>query len=167
MPKKIHLALSESGARKSRINHKTKPARNPKPRQPSVDRRADALLSFVKEQSKSAKTWTELSNRVFGIGGKAGELFPKQSERTALVKLPQFRQITELIRRLPEGPVMKAATHTVLSERPPSDYSGKLVVRLPKSVHAALAAEAVAENVSLNQLILAKLTIQLRGAVQV
>lgn len=149
-------------------NKKLKDAgRTPKGIRPSVEHRADKLLSFAKEQSRSAKSWTDLSNSVFGIGGKAGELFPKQTERTALVKLPQYRQITELIRRLPAGPVQRTTSQIVAAGRSPSDYSGKLVVRLPKSVHAALAAEAEAENVSLNQLILAKLTIQLRGAVQV
>ncbi len=38
-----------------------------------------------------------------------------------------------------------------------SDYSGKFVVRLPKSLHQRLAIEAEQEGVSLNQLALYKL----------
>jgi predicted HicB family RNase H-like nuclease len=38
-----------------------------------------------------------------------------------------------------------------------NEKSGKLLVRLPKSLHAALAEEAEREGVSLNHLIVAKL----------
>ncbi len=36
-------------------------------------------------------------------------------------------------------------------------YCGKILIRIPKSLHAALAAEAKSEGVSMNQLILVKL----------
>jgi predicted HicB family RNase H-like nuclease len=39
--------------------------------------------------------------------------------------------------------------------------SGNLHVRLPRSLRAALRAEAEAENISLNQLLVAKLSVQL------
>jgi predicted HicB family RNase H-like nuclease len=41
-------------------------------------------------------------------------------------------------------------------------YSGKFNVRVPKSLHAALAIEAEAEGVSLNQLVVAKLALHLQ-----
>jgi len=43
--------------------------------------------------------------------------------------------------------------------------SGKFVVRLPRSLHAALIAEAEREGVSLNQLCVAKLAVQLQTEV--
>ena len=43
--------------------------------------------------------------------------------------------------------------------------NGAISVRLPRSVHAALLAEAKAEGVSLNQLCLSKLVAQLRAVV--
>ena len=42
------------------------------------------------------------------------------------------------------------------------EYSGKFNVRVPKSLHAALASEAEAEGVSLNQLVVAKLALRLQ-----
>ena len=42
------------------------------------------------------------------------------------------------------------------------EYSGKFNVRVPKSLHAALASEAEAEGVSLNQLVVAKLALHLQ-----
>jgi predicted HicB family RNase H-like nuclease len=46
------------------------------------------------------------------------------------------------------------------------EYSGKFVVRVPKFLHAALAAEAEREGVSLNQLVVVKLAVQLAGSVK-
>jgi predicted HicB family RNase H-like nuclease len=43
--------------------------------------------------------------------------------------------------------------------------NGAISVRLPRSVHAALLAEARAEGVSLNQLCLSKLVAQLRAVI--
>jgi predicted HicB family RNase H-like nuclease len=43
--------------------------------------------------------------------------------------------------------------------------NGAISVRLPRTVHAALLAEAKAEGVSLNQLCVAKLVTQLRAVV--
>jgi predicted HicB family RNase H-like nuclease len=42
--------------------------------------------------------------------------------------------------------------------------SGRKQVRLPSSLHAALEREAVDEGVSLNQLVVAKLAVQLKTA---
>jgi antitoxin HicB len=43
------------------------------------------------------------------------------------------------------------------------EYSGKFNIRVPKSLHAALASEAEAEGVSLNQLVVAKLALHLHA----
>jgi predicted HicB family RNase H-like nuclease len=40
--------------------------------------------------------------------------------------------------------------------------SGKILLRLPRSLHASLIDEAIAEGTSLNQLILSKLSVPLR-----
>ncbi len=120
-------------------------------RKATQDKATDAL-EFAREAAKTAKTWVELSNAIFGIGGKFGELFPTQSERVEFTKTPEYREIQELIRQLQEdgGPAL-------------IDASGKFLLRVPKSLHAALVAEAEAEGVSLNQLCLAKLSAQLRS----
>ena len=47
----------------------------------------------------------------------------------------------------------------------PPNAKGRFVLRLPKSLHAALTAEAKAEGVSLNQLCVASLATQLGEAV--
>lgn len=121
----------------------------------NIDTRAKEALSFARQQAKQAATWIELSNSIFGIGGKCGELFPTASERAQFVKTTEYKAIAELMAGLP-GPQSESA-----KEMP----SGQLRVRMPRSIHATLIAEAQAEGVSLNQLILAKLSLQLRAIV--
>ena len=79
-------------------------------------------------------------------------LFPNAKDRVAYAKTKEGRQIDRLIDSLPEP--------TVGPQR--REYSGKFNVRVPKSLHAALAGEAEAEGVSLNQLIVAKLALHLQ-----
>ena len=113
------------------------------------------LLEFVREEAQGCTTWVQLHNAVFGIGGKLGELFPSQSERIAFSNSDEFATVAALIESLPTTPNVPM----------PREASGQFRLRLPKSLHAALAAEADAEGVSLNQLCLAKLAVQLRAIV--
>ena len=79
-------------------------------------------------------------------------LFPSAKDRLAFAKTKESRQVDHFIDSLPEpavGPQRR-------------EYSGKFNVRVPKSLHAALASEAEAEGVSLNQLVLAKLALHLQ-----
>ena len=66
---------------------------------------------------------------------------------------PEFKAIRELINQVRD--------RTGLIEGATPKKSGKFVVRLPRSLHAALEAEAEREGVSLNQLVVAKLSIQM------
>jgi predicted HicB family RNase H-like nuclease len=60
--------------------------------------------------------------------------------------------------RLPAPPVKEVVQLT-------ASANGAISVRLPRSVHAPLLAEAKAEGVSLNQLCLSKLVAQLRAVI--
>ena len=71
----------------------------------------------------------------------------------AFAKSAEYRELTKLIDDLagPDDELPPAATS-----------SGKLLVRLPSSLHSALLKEAELEGVSVNQLVVAKLSAQLR-----
>jgi predicted HicB family RNase H-like nuclease len=69
------------------------------------------------------------------------------------VKTEEYHKIRALIDRAREQ------TGLVAGATPKK--SGRFVVRLPISLHAALEREAAAEGVSLNQLVVAKLAAQL------
>jgi antitoxin HicB len=73
----------------------------------------------------------------------------------SFAKTKESRQIDRLIDNLPDWAIPPVGPQR-------REYSGKFNVRVPKSLHAALASEAEAEGVSLNQLVVAKLALHLQ-----
>jgi hypothetical protein len=133
-------------------------AKKKPPVSPKIVARARQVLEFAQQRAAKAADWIELSNALFGLGGKATEVFPTESERTAFSRTQQYKQTLALLDTLPQ-PRVKGFVEMVASA------NGAISVRLPRSVHAALLAEAKAEGVSLNQLCVAKLVAQLRAVV--
>jgi hypothetical protein len=120
--------------------------------------KARQALQFAERRAAESADWTELHNALFGLGGKATVLFATEAERTAFSRTEQYKQILALMDRLPPPP-SKGFVEMLASA------NGAISVRLPRSVHAALLAEAKAEGISLNQLCLSKLVAQLRAVV--
>jgi hypothetical protein len=119
----------------------------------NIKKSAQELLALARKLAETpGLTWVEANNAIYGPGGPFARLLPTKAERAAFAKMEERRQIDELIDSLPDPPV--APQHR--------EYSGKFNVRIPKSLHAALANEADAEGVSLNQLVVAKLALHLR-----
>lgn len=116
---------------------------------------ARQALLFARRTARATKSWVELYNALFGIGGRLGELFPTPGDRTAFAKTPEYREIMSLLEQAQQS--SGASRHT--------EASGTFIVRVPKSLHTALQAEAEAEGVSMNQLCVAKLSMQLRALV--
>jgi hypothetical protein len=118
----------------------------------TIKSRAQELLTLARKLAETpGLTWVEANNAVYGPGGPFVRLFPTTTDRVAFGKTAESRRIDELIDSLPEPPVGPQRR----------EYSGKFNVRVPKSLHAALASEAEAEGVSLNQLVLTKLALHL------
>jgi predicted HicB family RNase H-like nuclease len=111
-------------------------------------------LELARKLARSGMTWVEANNAIYGPGGRFVKLFPAKDDRLAFTATEESRKIDQLIDGLPEPDVRPAR----------EQYSGKFVVRVPKSLHAALAAEAQTEGVSLNHLVVAKLSMQLAEA---
>jgi HicB family len=119
----------------------------------SIKSRAQELLTLGRQLAATpGLTWVEANNAVYGPGGPFARLFPGAQDRAAFARTEESRQLDELIDELPEPPVGPQRR----------EYSGKFNVRVPKTLHAALAIEAEAEGVSLNQLVLAKLALHLQ-----
>lgn len=117
---------------------------------------AAALLRKAKQLAKQRVSWTEANNALFGIDSQFGSSFATREAREAFHEGPEYAEIRRLLADLPLPHESAAA-----SDGP----SGKFLLRLPRSLHAALQAEAEAEGVSLNQLALSKLSLALREAV--
>ena len=124
----------------------------------TVPAKARRLLEFAEQRARQGADWVELHNALFGLGGKATELLATESERTAFAQTPECKRIFALLDGLPQ-PAVKDFGELLATA------NGAISVRLPRSVHAALLAEAKAEGVSLNQLCLSKLVAQLRAVI--
>jgi predicted HicB family RNase H-like nuclease len=119
----------------------------------SIESRSKELLTRASELARTqGMTWVDANNAIYGPGGPFARLFPNVTDRLAFAKTKESRQVDRLIDGLPEPPVGPQRR----------EYSGKFNVRVPKSLHAALASEAEAEGVSRNQLVLAKLALHLQ-----
>ena len=112
------------------------------------------ILKLAEEAAAVAANWADLSNALFDpVDGLVAKAYPTREDRAAFVKSDTYKQIQKLI-----GDARK---RTGLVKGSIPTKSGRFVVRLPKSMHAALEQEASAEGVSLNQLVVAKLAIPL------
>lgn len=115
---------------------------------------AEKVLTSAKSAAASAETWADLSNVLFDpVDGLVARAFPTREQREQFVKTKEYRAIRELID--------SATQRTGLIEGATPKKSGRFVVRLPNTLHAALETEADAEGVSLNQLVVTKLAVQM------
>jgi hypothetical protein len=112
------------------------------------------LLKDAEQASRDAESWADLSNFLFNpVDGLVAKAYPTRAAREAFVKTKEYRKIRHLVSNAMER-------HGLVEGATPKK-SGRFVVRLPQSLHAALELEAAAEGVSLNQLVVAKLAVGL------
>src|SRR5207245_10289850 len=112
------------------------------------------LLKQAEKYAKSTETWADLANALFDpVTGLITRAYPTRAEREAFLKTEQYRKIRERLTHAID-------THGLVEGATPKK-SGRFVVRLPRSLHAAREREAEREGVSLNQLVVAKLAAQL------
>ncbi|HUT14308.1 MAG TPA: toxin-antitoxin system HicB family antitoxin [Thermoguttaceae bacterium] len=112
------------------------------------------ILESAKDAAATVESWADLSNTLFDpVDGLLARAFPTREEREAFLKTKEYAAIRGLLET--------AIDQTGLVEGATPKKSGRFVVRLPKSLHAALEREAAKEGVSLNQLVVAKLAVQL------
>jgi predicted HicB family RNase H-like nuclease len=115
------------------------------------------IVKEAKRLAEQSVTWADLSNALFEPNsGLVFRTFPDRKERDAFRKTGTYRTLHDL--------VQEKMSQTGLVEGAEPQKSGRFVVRLPRSMHAALEREARDEGTSLNQLVLAKLAVQLSTA---
>src|SRR5690349_19051490 len=128
--------------------------RSPWERGGGAMKNANLIVEEAKAAARSAETWADLSNALFDpVNGLITRACPTPGEREAFLKTQQYSVIRDLLRRA-------MAKHGLVEGATPKK-SGRFVVRLPRSLHAALEAEAEDEGVSLNQLVVTKLAVQM------
>lgn len=119
--------------------------------------RAVEALRLAKAAARKFTDWEELFNALYRPDGILSQLFTTPDERRAFRQTAAAGSVANLLAKAKNPPT------EVTSEQ---GASGKLLVRLPKSLHAALLAEAAAEGASLNQLVIAKLAMHLHRSVE-
>jgi len=114
----------------------------------------DDVLAEGKRLAKGSKTWADLSNALFDpLDGLIVKRLPDHADRAAFRKSETYEELHKLVEEKMQQ------TGVVAGSEPTK--SGKFVVRLPKTLHAALDREATAEGTSLNQLVVTKLAARL------
>lgn len=117
------------------------------------------ILVEARRLADESKSWADLSNALFDpLEGLVARQFADASKRAAFRKTDTYAKLHKLVEK-------KMQQNGVVSGAEPTK-SGRFVVRLPKSMHAALEREAITEGTSLNQLVLAKLAIGLSELVK-
>lgn len=112
------------------------------------------LMERAEQAANEAPTWADLSNFLFDPDkGLIAKAYPTREARAAFVKTEDYRRLRRLV-------ADSMDRHGLVPGGAPSK-SGRFVVRLPRSLHAALEREAIAEGISLNQLVVAKLAVGL------
>lgn len=115
---------------------------------------AKAILDEAIKLAESTKTWADFSNAIFDpLEGLIARTFQDATKRAEFRKTEVYNKLHELVEN-------KMQVTGLISGATPKK-SGKFVVRLPRSLHAALENEAEAEGTSLNQLVVTKLAVQL------
>src|SRR4051794_9635047 len=114
----------------------------------------DDLMKAAERAAQEAESWADLSNALFNpVDGLVSRAYHTREAREAFVQTEEYRKLWQL--------VSDAMERFGLVEGATPKKSGRFVVRLPQSLHAALEREAVAEGVSLNQLVVSKLSLTL------
>lgn len=117
--------------------------------------KAEELLHAAEELAHSAASWADLSNALFDpLQGIVARAFATRTERETFVQTEEYHKIRQLLEQ--------ARDHFGFVEGATPKGSERFVVTLPRSLHAALEHEAAVEGVSLNQLVVAKLALQLK-----
>jgi predicted HicB family RNase H-like nuclease len=112
------------------------------------------LIAVAEQAAATFETWSDLSNFLFDpLDGLVAKAYPTAEARAQFVKTGAYKKLRTLVEQLQDK--------SGLVEGAKPKKSGKFVVRLPTSLHAALEREATTEGVSLNQLVVAKLAVQL------
>lgn len=128
-----------------------RPKRLPLP-QPRGDlagsERAKALMEVAQEVFASTGSWVVFYREMLGIDGAVRKWFPKADEYQKFLRSPHFAELQEMVAALRSQDGPKGDT---------TEPERMITIRIPKSLHDALAKEAEEAHLSINKLCISKL----------
>ncbi len=114
----------------------------------SVQQRAQEVYRVAMEMYRQKPDWVTFFREILGVEGVVRKLFQSQEELTSFEKTPEYDELQHMLAKLRE----KNSNHCE-----PKEPTRVITVRLPKSLHEALRAEAHGRNTSMNKLCISKL----------
>lgn len=108
-------------------------------------RRAREVAEQLYEQKPS---WLVFFREILGVGGAIHQLFAEPDDLLDFETTAEYREVQQMLGQLRQGSVRRNA---------PVEPTRVITVRLPKSVHEAIQAEATARKTSMNRLCISKL----------
>jgi hypothetical protein len=121
----------------------------PEPTDANLAKRREALR-VADELYRQKPDWLVFFREMFGVEGAIAKLFPTPEERAAFDASQEHAEIHRKMAELRAQSVLRLD----IEDREPTRV---ITVRLPKSIHEALRAEAHARQTSMNKLCIAKL----------
>lgn len=112
-----------------------------------AEKRQEAL-SFAKQLFLQGPDWVTFFREISGLGGVARRLFPEKEQFLAFEQSEEYSEIQTMISALRNRKGSFADGH---------EPTRVITVRLPKSLHEALRAEAHDHKTSMNKLCISKL----------
>src|SRR5437016_5021023 len=106
---------------------------------PMFDKKAKVVVAKARELAAQADSWVAFSNALTAESGLVAKAFPKAKERKAFLASPYNDEINDILLGVIKK---KGVTDGYVPHK-----SGKFVVRVPQSLHAALEIEAKNEGV--------------------
>lgn len=132
----------------------------------SLHRKAEYVLEQATTLARNVTTWADFSVAIFDQrSGLVSQVFDDPMEREAFFDSEQYKAINQLLLELMNKHGVEAGATP--QKIPQNKESGRVLLRMPQSVHKLLKVEAKKEGVSLNQLAVAKLAVPLGQSLDV
>jgi predicted HicB family RNase H-like nuclease len=115
--------------------------------------RKEAAQRIAAEMFQQQPDWVTFFREVLGVDGLVRKLFASPEDLAAFEKTPEYSEIQQMLARLRERGALAEG----------KEPTRVITVRLPKSLHESLRAEAHDRKTSMNQLCISKLLHVLNG----
>ena len=112
-----------------------------------VDKRKE-VLQIVRDLYRQDPDWITFFREALGLDGIVRHAFQKSEELAHFERTEEYAEIQTMLGRLREGDPDKPA---------PQEPTRVITIRLPRSLHESLRAEAHVRETSMNKLCIAKL----------